>query len=109
MVAAGAAGFYFGASPALRMINRSLRGLIRLYQLTLSPLLSMLGGAGMGCRYEPTCSRYCMQALAVHGTLRGLWLGTKRLARCAPWGFSGPDPVPPVVRRPAFTVPPEPR
>lgn len=90
------------------MINRSLRGLIRLYQLTLSPLLSMLGGAGMGCRYEPSCSRYCMQALAEHGTRRGLWLGIKRLARCAPWGFSGPDPVPPAVGRTAFTVPPVP-
>ena len=90
------------------MINRTLRGLIRLYQLTLSPLLSLLGGAGMGCRYEPSCSRYCMQALAEHGTRRGLWLGIKRLARCAPWGWSGPDPVPPAVGRPHFAVPPAP-
>ncbi len=91
------------------MINRTLRGLIRLYQLTLSPLLSLLGGVGMGCRFEPTCSRYCMQALAEHGTLRGLWLGTKRLARCAPWGGTGLDPVPPAAKRTGFTVPPAPR
>ena len=90
------------------MINRTLRGLIRLYQLTLSPLFSLLAGAGGGCRYEPSCSRYCMEALAVHGTRRGLWLGIKRLGRCAPWGFSGPDPVPPVERRTNFAVPPAP-
>ena len=90
------------------MINRSLRGLIRLYQLTLSPLLSLLGGVGMGCRYEPSCSRYCMQALAEHGTRRGLWLGIKRLARCAPWGGSGYDPVPPAPERIRFAVPPAP-
>ena len=90
------------------MINRLLRGLIQVYQLTLSPLLSLLGGVGAGCRYEPSCSRYCMQALAEHGTQRGLWLGIKRLARCAPWGGSGPDPVPPAADRTKFVVPPAP-
>lgn len=89
------------------MINRALRGLIRLYQLLVSPLLSLLDVAGGGCRFEPSCSRYCVQALAEHGTWRGLWLGTKRLARCAPWGGSGLDPVPPNLRRrKPFTVPP---
>jgi putative membrane protein insertion efficiency factor len=77
------------------MINWMLRGLIRLYQLLVSPLLSLLDVFGGGCRFEPSCSRYCMQALAEHGTCRGLWLGAKRLARCAPWGGTGYDPVPP--------------
>ena len=91
------------------MINRTLRGLIRLYQLLVSPMLSLLDVVGGGCRFEPTCSRYCMQALAEHGTRRGLWLGIKRLARCAPWGGMGPDPVPPAVgRRARFSVPPAP-
>lgn len=88
------------------MINRVLRGCIRAYQLVLSPLLSTLDVVGGGCRYEPTCSRYCLQALREHGTLRGLWLGLKRLGRCAPWGGLGYDPVPP--RRTAFSVPPVP-
>jgi putative membrane protein insertion efficiency factor len=90
------------------MMNRLLRGLIRLYQLTLSPLLALFDVLGGGCRFEPTCSRYCMQALAEHGTARGLWLGIKRLARCAPWGGFGPDPVPPNPRRKLFSIPPPP-
>lgn len=88
------------------MINRFLRLCIRVYQLTLSPVLSVLDVVGGGCRFEPTCSRYCVQALREHGTLRGLWLGLKRLGRCAPWGGLGYDPVPP--RRTAFSVPPGP-
>lgn len=87
-------------------MNRLLRVLIRAYQLTLSPLLSALDVVGGGCRYEPTCSRYCLQALREHGTVRGLWLGLKRLGRCAPWGGLGYDPVPPRTGR--FTVPPAP-
>ena len=89
------------------MMNRLLRGLIRAYQIVLSPLLSVLDVVGGGCRYEPTCSRYCMEALRVHGTWRGLWLGLKRLGRCAPWGGLGHDPVPP-PRGGVFTVPPAP-
>ncbi len=69
--------------------------LIRLYRVTLSPLLALLNPLGGGCRFEPTCSRYCLDALTIHGTRKGLWLGIKRLARCAPWGGSGYDPVPP--------------
>jgi putative membrane protein insertion efficiency factor len=76
------------------MINRVLRLFIRGYQMLLSPLLRVLDPIGGGCRYEPTCSHYCAEALAVHGTRRGLWLSVKRLARCAPWGGSGLDPVP---------------
>ena len=114
MVAAGAACFYLATCPAPAvMINRALRFLVRVYQIVLSPLLSLLDSAGGGCRYQPTCSRYCIEALAEHGTARGLWLGMKRLARCAPWGGMGPDPVPPAdpARNPGrrqgkFVVPP---
>lgn len=91
----------------LLLLNRALRGLIRVYQWTLSPLLAAMDGIGGGCRYQPTCSEYCRQALAIHGTARGLWLGVKRLARCAPWGGLGEDPVPPPAPpRTAFSVPP---
>jgi uncharacterized protein len=66
-----------------------LRGLIRLYQLTLSGLF------GYGCRFQPSCSEYAREALAAHGVLRGSWLALRRLARCHPWGGFGYDPVPP--------------
>src|SRR5438045_5655049 len=71
-----------------------LRALIRFYQLTISPLLSLLGGPGSGCRFEPTCSAYFLEAVEIHGFACGSWLGLKRLARCQPWGGSGHDPVP---------------
>ena len=80
------------------LVRGALLGLIRLYQLTLSPWL------GNPCRYEPTCSRYAAEAIERHGALRGVWLAAKRLGRCHPWGGSGYDPVPvfdgPPARRP---------
>jgi uncharacterized protein len=70
------------------MLNALLRGVIRAYQLVLSPLLPA------GCRYWPSCSYYAAEAIAVHGTARGSWLALRRLLRCHPWGGSGYDPVP---------------
>lgn len=61
---------------------------IRLYQLTISPLL------GTHCRHTPTCSQYAIEAIREWGVLKGIWLGTKRIARCHPWGTHGYDPVP---------------
>ena len=46
------------------------------------------------CRFTPSCSSYAREALTVHGTRRGLWLTTRRLLRCRPFGPSGFDPVP---------------
>src|SRR4051812_50071192 len=68
---------------------------IRGYQILLSPLLSLLEGPGGGCRFEPTCSAYFLEALETHGILRGTWLGLCRLGRCNPWGGRGHDLVPP--------------
>ena len=62
--------------------------LVRFYQLAISPWL------GSNCRYQPTCSSYMIEALKEHGLLKGLWLGTKRIGRCHPWGGHGYDPVP---------------
>ncbi len=67
---------------------------IRAYQWTLSPVLTFLAGPGGGCRFEPTCSAYCLEAVEVWGAARGSWLGLKRLGRCQPWGGQGYDPVP---------------
>ncbi len=73
-----------------------IRFVIRAYQLTLSPALSFLTGQpNAGCRYQPTCSRYFLEAVETHGILPGLWLGIKRICRCHPWGGEGDDPVPP--------------
>src|SRR5690625_1087742 len=63
--------------------------LIRLYQITLSPLL------GRSCRHHPPCSRYMAQAIVEWGVIRGVWLGLKRIGKCHPWGTFGVDPVPP--------------
>jgi putative membrane protein insertion efficiency factor len=73
---------------------RLLRFLIRCYQILLSPVLAWLGGPDSGCRFQPTCSQYCLQAIETHGFLHGTWLSLKRLGRCHPWGGSGHDPVP---------------
>ncbi|HEX5535176.1 MAG TPA: membrane protein insertion efficiency factor YidD [Actinomycetales bacterium] len=81
--------------PALLLI-----GLLRGYQLVVSPLL------GQTCRFYPSCSAYAVGALREHGALRGTWLTARRLARCHPWNPGGVDPVPP--RRsvsPETTVP----
>ncbi len=65
---------------------------IRAYRALLSPLLPNV------CRFTPSCSVYALEALKVHGPLKGAWLTVRRLSRCLPvtWlgGSSGFDPVP---------------
>ncbi|HEY0638442.1 MAG TPA: membrane protein insertion efficiency factor YidD [Pseudonocardiaceae bacterium] len=51
------------------------------------------------CRFTPSCSAYAIEALQVHGPLRGTWLTVRRLLRCAPWHPGGHDPVPPAGDR----------
>jgi putative membrane protein insertion efficiency factor len=66
---------------------------IQFYRHFLSPLFPP------SCRFEPTCSRYAIEAIETHGALKGLGLALRRLAKCHPltWlgGSSGFDPVPP--------------
>ena len=66
---------------------------IRFYRAFVSPLFPA------ACRFQPTCSQYAIEAIRVHGPLKGLGLAVRRLARCHPisWlgGSSGFDPVPP--------------
>ena len=60
---------------------------IRLYQRLISPAMPR------HCKYEPTCSRYAVQAIERYGILRGLVLAGWRLLRCNPWSHGGFDPV----------------
>lgn len=72
-------------SPLGWMLALPVRG----YRLVLSPWV------GQGCRFQPTCSAYALEALEVHGGLKGGWLALRRIARCHPLGGSGIDNVPP--------------
>lgn len=74
--------------PAESAGARAARGLIRLYQISLSGLV------GRQCRHLPSCSDYCDQAIARHGLWAGGWMGLARLSRCRPWGSAGYDPAP---------------
>jgi putative membrane protein insertion efficiency factor len=71
-----------------------LMALIRVYQLTISPLL------GPVCRFYPSCSRYGYEAIARHGALYGSYLTARRLLRCHPWNPGGVDLVPEKGDRP---------
>lgn len=75
-------------NKAKKILIIPLVGLVRFYQIFISPLL------GSNCRFTPTCSNYMLEALEVHGLIKGLYLGVKRIFRCHPWGGSGYDPVP---------------
>jgi putative membrane protein insertion efficiency factor len=69
-------------------MRRLLMGLVRAYQLLISPAL------GPSCRFEPSCSTYALQALAQHGAAAGAYLALRRIGRCQPWCDGGHDPVP---------------
>ena len=70
------------------MLSRLVIVLVRAYQATLSPML------GSGCRFYPSCSEYCIEAVSKHGAVRGLLLGIRRLLRCHPFHPGGIDLVP---------------
>ena len=68
--------------------RRLFLGMIRLYQILLSPW------TGRCCRFHPTCSRYAYEAVSRYGALKGAGLSLKRILRCHPWHAGGMDPVP---------------
>lgn len=74
------------AKPGLA--GRLIIGVVRAYQMTLSPLL------GAACRFEPSCSAYCVEAVRKHGGGRGMVMGLRRVLRCHPFHPGGYDPVP---------------
>lgn len=75
------------ASPGVAA--RSLAAVLRGYQRWISPLLPP------SCRFYPSCSAYAVEALLVHGAVRGSGLALLRLLKCGPWHPGGVDPVPP--------------
>lgn len=62
--------------------------ILTVYRGLISPLY------GDVCRYYPSCSHYALQAIQGHGVAKGVWLGSKRIARCHPWAEGGVDDVP---------------
>ncbi|RXW32712.1 membrane protein insertion efficiency factor YidD [Propioniciclava flava] len=65
-----------------------LIGLLKAYRAVISPLY------GDVCKFHPTCSAYALDAVRIHGAVKGTWLTMKRLVRCHPWSLGGIDPVP---------------
>ena len=65
-----------------------LSSVVHAYRLVLRPWLPPL------CRYTPSCSEYALQALQLHGPVRGAYLATARICRCHPFRPGGFDPVP---------------
>lgn len=72
-----------------RLLSELLILPVRFYRVAISPLFPPC------CRFTPSCSEYAIEAIRVHGPLRGTWLALRRILRCHPWGGSGFDPVPP--------------
>ena len=66
--------------------------ILKVYRAVISPLY------GDVCRYYPSCSHYAMQAIQHHGVMRGIWFGSRRLARCHPWAEGGIDDIPAPAR-----------
>lgn len=71
-----------------KFIQLALTLIVHFYRYFISPLLPAR------CRFYPTCSSYALEALRLHGGLKGGWLTCQRVCRCHPWGGSGIDFVP---------------
>ena len=76
----------------LKALNRAITAVILLpvhgYRVLISPLI------GANCRFQPSCSSYTIEAIQLHGIIKGGYLAAKRIGKCHPWGGSGFDPVP---------------
>ena len=70
-------------------MRRFAIAIIRTYQIMLSPLLG-----SYKCRFNPTCSRYMIEAIEKKGFIKGFYMGICRLLKCHPFSQkSGYDPV----------------
>ena len=76
-----------------KLMQKLLISCVVVYQKAISPF------SAPSCRFHPTCSTYMIQALSLHGTRKGLWLGIKRIAKCHPLHEGGIDNVPENVKK----------
>lgn len=77
-------------------MKKVLLHFIRFYQKTHffhGAILKNLFMTDSVCRFTPTCSEYTYQAIEKYGSVKGLWMGLKRIVRCNPWTKGGYDPV----------------
>ena len=77
-----------GVRAAARLPALAVVAVLRLWQVLVSPVY------GQTCRFYPSCTAYAVEAVTVHGLLRGGWLAVRRLGRCHPWNPGGVDLVP---------------
>ena len=76
------------ARHVMRLPQYAVMGLIKAYQLVVSPL------TGPTCKYYPSCSHYGLEAVRTHGALAGSVMAAWRVLRCNPWSNGGVDEVP---------------
>ena len=72
----------------MKMISKILISAVKFYQKSISPYTPGC------CRFVPTCSNYAIEAIRVHGALKGTALSIWRILRCHPLSKGGYDPVP---------------
>lgn len=76
----------------MKLINNLLKNflilLIKFYKLVISPVL------GNNCRFHPTCSSYSIEAIKIHGPVKGFLMSVRRVSKCHPFNPGGVDPVP---------------
>ena len=72
---------WLASFPSLLLI-----GLVRLYQIFLSPIM------GGQCRFHPSCSAYSIEAIRKYGAVLGAWRSVRRILRCHPFHPGGYDP-----------------
>ena len=72
----------------MKIVTYLLIGIIKLYKVFISPIFAN------SCRFEPTCSQYCIDSLKAYGLIKGLTKSIVRILKCNPWfGYGGYDPV----------------
>ena len=71
-------------------MSKVLIFLIKVYKKAISPIFSFFN---VKCKFYPSCSEYTMQAIQKYGSLKGLYIGFKRILRCNPWSKGGYDPL----------------
>ncbi len=70
------------------MLKKVAIGFVKGYQKLISPLFPAT------CRYYPTCSNYAVQAIDMHGVVKGSTMAISRIIRCNPFVSGGVDKVP---------------